>query len=167
MKCTQKLIPLICAILIIPVNSFAEKVPCGVEISSEYFVATSSAVYIEVNISAKNSLSDPVDAVTWNMYSKTGKLLFSDTWIGAIQKPDFYYNPEKIGIIQIGPGDTTALKTPPGRFRENIVEFFIGNPQGSDGSEMKELFEKRLRETEEKYSNVACEVVGYVKKLNY
>ena len=151
-------------IVIFPLKSIAQKVPCSAEFITEYNLGFSSAVYVAVNIVAKNTLSEPVDGITWVMYSESGKLLFNATWVGVNQRPHFNLNPKSVGIVPIGPGDTTAL-TPVALFHK--MEFLIKDKQGSDGSEMREKFEKRLSEVRNKYSNVSCEVLGFVKKIKF
>ena len=151
-------------ILIFPLNCFAEKVSCGAEITTEYNIGMSSAAYIILNITAKNTLSEPVDGVTFEMRSNSGKLLFTETWVGVNQRPHFNLNPKSVGIVPIGPGDTTAL-TPIALF--NHMEFLIRDKKGSDPNEMRQIFEKRLSEARQKYSNVSCKVLGFVKKMKF
>ena len=151
-------------IFILPISAFGDKVRCSADITTEYNIGMSSAVYIGVNISARNTLSEPVDGITWEMYSKSGKVLFSSTWVAVNQRTHFAINPKNIGIVPIGPGDTTAL-TPIAFF--NHMEFLIRDKQDSDGSEMREIFEKRLSEAKEKYSDVSCEILGFVKKMGF
>lgn len=98
------------------------------------------------------------------MYSNSGELLFNETWVGSNQRMHFNLNPKLIGIVPIGSGDTTAL-TPIAIF--NHMEFLIRDKQDSDGSEMKEIFEERLSEVKEKYSDVSCQILGFVKKMEF
>jgi hypothetical protein len=160
----MKFFKLLILIVIFPANCFADKVPCSADIVTEYNIGMSSAAYIGVNISAENTLSEPVDGVTWVMHSKSGKLLFSETWVGVNQRPHFNLNPKLVGIVPIGPGDTTAL-APVAIF--NHMEFLIRDKQDSNGNEMQEIFEKRLSEAKGKYLYVTCEVLGFVKKMAF
>ena len=147
-----------------PLTCFAEKVPCNADIITEYNIGISASVYVGVNISAKNTISEPVDGVSWVMYSSSGELLFNETWVGSNQRMHFNINPKLIGIVPIGSGDTTAL-TPIAIF--NHMEFLIRDKQDSDGSEMREIFEERLSEVKEKYSDVSCQILGFVKKMEF
>ena len=157
------LIPVL--ISIFPLCGVAEEAPCGVSITPEYNVGMSAAAFVGVDIIATNTLTEPVDAITWRMKSnKSGQVLFSETWVGAGQKAYFNINPSEVGLIKIGPGDTTAL-IPMSMF--NKMEFLIRDGQGSDGTEMKEVFEIQLAEAKEKYADVSCEILGYVKNINF
>ena len=80
------------------------------------------------------------------------------------QKTQFNINPSRIGIIKVGPGDTTAL-IPMSMFKK--MEFLNRHGQESDGAGMNEVFEIRLAESKEKYADVSCEVLGYVKNINF
>lgn len=155
---------LLILLFIFPINCFAQKTLCSAKITTEYNIGISSAVYVSVNISAKNTLSESVDGVMWQMFSKSGKLLFNETWVGINQKTNFVINPKLIGINPIAPGETTPLG-PIALF--NHVEFLIRDKKGSDGNEMKNMFEKRLSEAKEKYTDVSCRIIGFVKKMKF
>ena len=142
----------------------AKKVDCSAYITTEYNVGLSAAIYVGVNISAKNITKEPIDGVTWVMRSKERKILFDNTWVGANQKMHFAINPSMIGVVPIGPGDTSAL-IPAGIF--NHMEALIRDQQGSDGTQMKKLFDERLEEANNKYSDVSCEILGFVKKMEF
>ena len=143
---------------------FAEKIDCSAQLSTEYNIGVSSALYVGVNISAKNTTNDPIDGITWIMHSNEGKVLFNETWVGSNQRMHYNINPKGIGIVPIEPGDTTAL-VPVALF--NHVEFLIRDQQGSDGTQMKKFFDESLEDANEKYSDVSCEVVGFVKKMKF
>ena len=143
---------------------FAEKVDCGAYIKTEYNIGYSAGIYVGINISAKNTTKKPIDGVTWIMRSKEGKILFNNTWVGANQRMHFAINPTKIGVVPIGPGDTSAL-VPTGMF--NHVEATIRDQEDSDGTQMKKVFDEQLEAANNKYSNVSCEVLGFVKKINF
>ena len=142
----------------------AEKVDCGAYITTEYNIGLSAGIYVGINISAKNTTKEPVDGVTWVMRSKERKILFNSTWVGANQKMHFGLNPSMIGVVPIGPGDTSAL-IPAGIF--NHMEALIRDQQGSDGTQMKKVFDERLKVVNNKYSNVSCEILGFVKKMEF
>jgi len=147
-----------------PLTCFAEEVPCSVNISTQYQLGGWSKANVGVNISATNNLKIPIDGITWSMQSKSGTLLFTETWVGANQRMNFNMNPKSVGIVQIGPGDTTALVT---TAPEDHMEFYIRDNPNSDPDEMRLMFEKRLSEAKEKYKEVSCNILGFVKKIVY
>ena len=161
----KKLLVLLFSIfLLISPSVFAEKIDCSTNFTTEYNIGVSAALYVAVKISAKNTTNDPIDGITWIMRSKEGKILFNETWVGANQKMYFNVNPKGIGIVPIDPGDTTAL-IPVALFHH--VEFLIRDQQGSDGTQMKKFFDESLEDANEKYSDVNCEVLGFVKKMKF
>ena len=139
------------------------EVPCSATLITEYNIGMSAGIYVKIQISAKNITKKPIDGITWIMRNKKGKILFNETWVGANQRPLFNLNPDHVGIVPIGPGDTSALVSPVAVF--NHLETLIRDKEGSDGSEMKRNFDERLNDANKKYSGVTCKIVGFVRKI--
>jgi len=126
------------------------EVPCGATITTEYNVGLSAAIWVDIGISAKNTTDESVEGVTWVMLSNDGQILFNRTYKGEISP--------------ISAGDFVKL-VPIADFYFYHQETLLRDSQGSDGKEMKEVFEQRLKEAQQKYANVSCKVLGFVKNI--
>ena len=136
------------------------KVPCSVNITTELNFGVSAAVYVQVQIAARNNTDHPVDGVTWSMFDSVGNVLFTETWVGVNQKQYFFINPSEIGVTPIAPGSTVALVG-----GDSHIEDLIRNLNESSNEELKVTLQKAREVAEEKYSNVTCEIQGFVKEM--
>jgi hypothetical protein len=142
-----------------PDETTSQMVPCSVDIQADYRMGFMATIFSKVNISAKNTLPTEVEGVTWVMRSKSGRTLKSKTSIGGKERAILEARSKQ--VVPIQPGDVSMLATEP------EIEFAIhAKPSDDDGSKMQAEFEKRLNELKEKYGDVTCEILGFMKKVN-
>lgn len=149
--------------------AYAADIECSATLYPEVFLERTASVVINLEIAVKNTLSTPVDAVTWVMKSGSDdllsddKILFTDTWVSANQKKDFFVYPSEIEVNAIEPGDTVKLRGT--NWSVGHIEFMVRGGPGLDES-MLEIFDSKYEMAKKKYQTVYCEILGYVKTLN-
>lgn len=137
-------------------------VPCSANVRTEVNFGVSAAVYVDVQIAAKNITDHPVDGVTWSMFDHVGNILFTETWVSINQKQHFFINPSLIGVTPIAPGATVKLTgATPFTHMENLIR----NLNESTNTELQNTLQVAKTVAEEKYSNVTCKIQGFVKEM--